>query len=174
MNTKINLITSKLDDMEVEKIVNEIFTEASELEPVEQARVIKKLIDKLDDEVDETLRKNILFKRGHGCYTKYASSVVNGIIESASDIDDLLKRLNDADMGGGKLKKEGNIIHASYGGCPCFAVNKAEEKLSLTYCNCSSGWFKALFESFLKKDINVDIIQSIASGADECKFNIYI
>lgn len=49
-----------------------------------------------------------------------------------------------------------------------------KRKISLTYCICSSGWFKALFESLLNKEKNVEILESISSGADECKFKIYI
>jgi predicted hydrocarbon binding protein len=52
-------------------------------------------------------------------------------------------------------------------------VNKIPKgKLSKTYCNCSRGWAKALFEGATGKPVEVTMEKSIINGDNECKFRI--
>jgi predicted hydrocarbon binding protein len=54
-------------------------------------------------------------------------------------------------------------------------VNKLPKgKLSGTYCNCSRGWAKALFEGALRRPVEVIKEQSIISGDKQCKFRIIL
>jgi predicted hydrocarbon binding protein len=54
-------------------------------------------------------------------------------------------------------------------------VNKIlKGKLSATYCNCSRGWAKALFEGVLGKSVEVIMEKSIVSGDNQCKFRIML
>jgi predicted hydrocarbon binding protein len=52
-------------------------------------------------------------------------------------------------------------------------VNKIPKvKLSGTYCNCSRGWAKALFEGALGRPVDVVMEQSIIRGDEQCQFRI--
>jgi predicted hydrocarbon binding protein len=47
-------------------------------------------------------------------------------------------------------------------------------QLSATYCNCSRGWAKALFEGALGRPVEVVMEESIVEGDDQCKFRIIL
>jgi predicted hydrocarbon binding protein len=54
-------------------------------------------------------------------------------------------------------------------------VNKIPKgKLSATYCNCSRGWAKALFEGALGRTVEVIMEKSIINGDNQCKFRILL
>jgi predicted hydrocarbon binding protein len=54
-------------------------------------------------------------------------------------------------------------------------VNKIPKgKLSGTYCNCSRGWAKALFEGVLDRPVDVVMEESIIKGDKQCSFRIII
>lgn len=38
--------------------------------------------------------------------------------------------------------------------------------------NCSTGWYKSLFEAAFDKPVKVKLKQSILQGADRCEFEI--
>jgi hypothetical protein len=47
-------------------------------------------------------------------------------------------------------------------------------KLAGTYCNCSRGWAKALFEGATGKPVEVIMEKSIISGDSECRFRVLL
>ncbi|MCK4478878.1 hypothetical protein KAU88_10215 [Candidatus Bathyarchaeota archaeon] len=47
-------------------------------------------------------------------------------------------------------------------------------KLSATYCNCSRGWAKELFEGVLGRPVGVIMEKSIIKGDDQCRFRIVL
>jgi predicted hydrocarbon binding protein len=54
-------------------------------------------------------------------------------------------------------------------------VNKIPKgKLSGTYCNCSRGWAKALFEGATGKPVEVNMEKSIINGDDQCRFEVIL
>jgi predicted hydrocarbon binding protein len=54
-------------------------------------------------------------------------------------------------------------------------VNKIlPSKLSATYCTCSRGWAKALFEEALGRPVEVIMEESIVKGDKQCKFRIVL
>ena len=78
------------------------------------------------------------------------------------------------------LVREGDVLYQFYTPqsfgvkCYCSLVNAAEEKISLTYCHCSKGFVKKLWEEVLQRPVKVDLVQSVISGASECKFVIHL
>lgn len=72
----------------------------------------------------------------------------------------------------GKLNFEGSPIKATYNRCYCGSVSRTKEKIPLTYCYCGADWYKRLFEEVLGRPLRVDVLKSIANGADECVLKI--
>lgn len=50
----------------------------------------------------------------------------------------------------------------------------AGERISLTDCNWSKGFVGRLWEAILERSVEVALLLSTMSGADECKFGIRI
>ena len=57
--------------------------------------------------------------------------------------------------------------------CYCGRVKQTKEPFPTdTYCHCSTGWYKSLFEAAFDKPVKVKLKQSILQGADSCEFEI--
>jgi hypothetical protein len=73
------------------------------------------------------------------------------------------------------LHREGDKVYIVYPRCYCSQVNKLPKgKLSGTYCNCSKGWAKALFEGAIGRTVEVIMESSIIGGGNQCKFRILL
>jgi hypothetical protein len=48
------------------------------------------------------------------------------------------------------------------------------EPLSSTFCLCGSGFYKTLWEAILNQPIHVEVLNTVARGADRCRFAIYL
>jgi predicted ArsR family transcriptional regulator len=145
---------------------------ASLTTPQQRARSIRGMMDVLDREVDSDTRRAIMEACGRRCIGASTLKRARRLQQEAQDLDDLLSRLNAAHIGGGHLQREGNVIHGAYDRCYCGSVSRAREPLSATYCTCSCGWYRQLFETLLEQPVEVDLLASIVQGDERCRFLI--
>ena len=140
--------------------------------PLQKARWLRDLMGRLEDQVGKAVAAEIMEACGRRCIGSSVLEKARRVKQDAHDLDDLLDRLNQAHLGGGKLKREGKVIHASYERCYCGSVKQTQEPFSAVYCHCSCGWYKELFETILEKPVEVKLIESIIQGAQTCRFEI--
>ncbi len=142
--------------------------------PLQRARWIKDMMERLEHQVGESLARDVMEHCGRQCISRGTLQRAAGYKRAAQDLDDLLDRLNQAHIGGGKLRRDGDLIHGSYDRCYCGSVSKTKEPIPATYCHCSCGWYKELFETLLEQPVEVELVASIVQGADACEFVIRI
>ena len=142
--------------------------------PEKKARFTKCLMDNFEKQFPEDIRFKVMEDCGRRCIGQTTIEKARRIKKNSKNLEDLVDGLNRQHIGGGKMKLEGNRIHAFYERCYCGTVNKTKEKFSSTYCNCGKGWFLELFKEILGKPVRVDLVQSIIQGAQDCKFVIYV
>jgi predicted hydrocarbon binding protein len=135
-------------------------------------RWISCLIDGLDQYVDEEARARVLEQCGRGCQSQGFVKKARSIYQRSKDVNEFLDKF-------GKIYEhlhiEGDKVFIVYPKCYCSFVNKIPSgKLSATYCNCSRGWAKELFEGALGRPVEVVMEKSIVKGDDQCKFRIVI
>jgi predicted hydrocarbon binding protein len=140
--------------------------------PATQRQWVARLMEAMDASLDEPTRIRIMQNCGRQCLPTGYIAKAKALYESASDIDDFLRELNKTGLGGGRLERRGQIIHGGYDRCYCGLVKGSKTPISLTYCNCSGGWYQRLFESVLGKPVEVKVVDSIVHGADRCTFEI--
>ncbi|MBD3349368.1 MAG: hypothetical protein GF400_09275 [Candidatus Eisenbacteria bacterium] len=59
--------------------------------------------------------------------------------------------------------------------CPVIkAAILAGEKISPTFCDCGTGWFKPLWEAIVEAPVEVICEESVLQGHDRCKFAIHL
>lgn len=109
---------------------------------------------------------------GIECIGSTAIETARKLYKESKDIGDFLTKLNAQHIGGGNLRLDGNSILGGYDRCYCGSVSKTKSQIPLTYCFCSTGWYKKLFEEVLAKPVQVELLQSITNGADKCLFRI--
>ncbi len=147
---------------------------ASLTTPQQKARCIQGMMEVLDQEADEEARRLIMEACGRSCIGTSTLEKVRRIKQKAQNLEDLLNELNQAHIGGGYLKLDGETIQASYDHCYCGSVSKAKVPFSSTYCLCSCGWYKQLFETLFDKPVEVELQGSIIQGNERCQFLIRI
>jgi len=140
----------------------------------QKARWLRGLMARLEDQVGKAVAAEIMEACGRRCIGSSVLEKARRFKQDAHDLDNLLDRLNQAHIGGGKLRREGNIIRASYERCYCGSVNQTRQPFSAVYCYCSCGWYKELFETVLEKPVKIKLIESIIQGAEICRFEIRI
>jgi predicted ArsR family transcriptional regulator len=130
------------------------------------------LIAALDENVDEETRAKVLEPCGRQCQSQNFIQKARNIYKKSKNLNEFIDKFGKVYK---NLKKEGNNIYIIYPKCYCSFVNKISSgKLSATYCNCSRGWAKALFEGALERPVEVIMEESIMKGDKQCKFRIIL
>lgn len=128
------------------------------------------MIAGLDENVDKETLAKVLEQCGRQCQSQNFIKKARSIYEKSKDVSDFLDKFGKIYK---HLHKEGDNIYIVCPKCYCSVVNKIPPgKLSATYCNCSRGWAKALFEGALKRPVEVTMEESIKQGDKQCKFKI--
>jgi len=135
-------------------------------------RWISCLIAGLDQYVDEGMRAKVLEQCGRQCQSQRFVEKARSIYQKSEDMNEFLGRF-------GKIYEhlhiEGGNVYVVYPKCYCSFVNKIPSgQLSATYCNCSRGWAKELFEGALGRPVEVVMEESIVKGDDQCRFRIVL
>jgi predicted hydrocarbon binding protein len=132
---------------------------------------IATLLAGLDEETDAETRIAVLERCGRNCITGSMVKRARACRAQAKDEAEFLDKL-------GKdwkhLQREGDKVFVVYPRCYCPLVKDFPGELSATWCNCSRGWVKELFEQALGRPIQVDLLQSIRQGGETCKFQVHL
>ncbi len=133
---------------------------------------IDSLLNSLDKNTDEKTRAKILEQCGRHCQSQSFVKKARRIFQQAKNVDEFIEKLSQTYK---HLHREGGNVYITYPRCYCSFVNKIPpKKLSWTYCNCSRGWAKELFEGALGHPVEVILEKSIVHGDDQCKFRILL
>ena len=129
---------------------------------------IKNLMNNMDTHLDEATRIEVMEECGRGCAR-------GGALESAKkcqgNLDKFLVQMRTW-IGKDNIKKDKNIVSVTYGKCYCELVRTGPPKLPDTYCHCSKGWLKEMFETVTGNPVNVTLIDSIKRGGEACRFTV--
>lgn len=147
---------------------------------------VKDAMERLDALVDEETRNQVMENCGHNC-----ALMNRRVIERAKarrrkykSVDEFLEAEQRKPMKGTRLVREGDILYQFYVPhaftrpmrCYCSLLRglPADERVSPTYCHCSKGFVEKFWEDVLERPVRVELIQSVVSGAEECKFAVYL
>jgi len=133
---------------------------------------IAALITGLNAEVDEGTRLKTLEYCGRACASHFGSlDIVKTVQSKTKDIDNLLALLNQhEDFWCGKWFRDGEIIYSVCETCGCPLIRAGLVELSSTFCQCSRGWVKIVFETVLGKPVEVNLEQAIGHGDKVCRY----
>ncbi len=147
-----------------------------------KASWMKGAMERLDKLVAEDSRFKIMENCGYNCAKMNRGAIEEAVVrrKKFKTAEDFLEAEQKDPAKGTKLFREGNILYQyytpqSYGvRCYCEMVRAAEGQVSPTYCHCSKGFVKKLWEAVLERPVDVELKHSAISGANECKFAIQI
>jgi hypothetical protein len=140
----------------------------------QKAEWIRTAVQRLEKEVGKATAIKVMQACGAKCCGPTQQKRAKQFMDEAHSVEELLAKLNAAGIGGGRLTlKNKNTILGGYDRCYCGRVKHTKEPFSTdTYCHCSTGWYKSLFEAAFDKPVEVILKQSILQGADSCEFEI--
>ncbi|HBR31440.1 MAG: DUF6144 family protein [Eubacteriales bacterium] len=108
---------------------------------------------------------------------KYIEAVKKLYQESES-LDEFCEKYNAAYGGNHSLWHEGNaventaVLFFSYPHCYCDCVQRVDGIVSKTWCLCTLGYTKKLFDAVLECDTEVELIESVKTGGNRCVMSI--
>jgi predicted hydrocarbon binding protein len=132
---------------------------------------VENLIDSIDAHLDEETRIAVMESCGRACARRgpaYAAQECQG------DVDAWLVRLAKWHGGEEHVQRDGDVVHLTCTECLCDLVKDGPPKLPGTYCHCSRGWMKEVFEKVVGKPVEVTLVESIKRGGQQCKFVIHL
>ncbi|TFG21423.1 MAG: hypothetical protein EU530_00275 [Promethearchaeota archaeon] len=145
--------------------------------PEKRAEFAKELMNTLDNKLDPVFVELIMQTRGHSCYDKHKQGMLGVVPDTVKNIHQFIDYLDkrwgsfpDGIVDG--LKREGNVLTRRISKCHCEYVNASKDPIPKNYCNCSAGFYQSMFEEYIKKPVNVEIVTSIVSGGEKCEIKI--
>ncbi len=131
---------------------------------------VRNLIAGLDEYIDPETRTLILERCGRDCITGKMIERAREVYSESEDLKDFLRRYSGVNS---HLHVEKGSVYLIYPKCYCPTVKDIPAgQLSATYCDCSMGWAKALFEGGTGRQVEVAREASIINGDRECRFRI--
>ncbi len=141
--------------------------------PVERAEWVENLSILLENTFDEGIVKVIRMN----CYCNE-----NGRLEDTARVlkqlylsldKDLERFVNAMNESGAGWYIKDNQLYTKIFTCECPMLEKAKRSDSLTWCHCTAGYNKKLFETIFGLPVEVEVLHSIRQGFDYCLLRIY-
>jgi len=143
------------------------------LSPNKKAEWWNDAINRMKKEIGIDKTKDILSICGSKCCGQGHRKTVRKKFEESNSIEDFLKKISIKGVTYELVDK--NTIVAEYERCFCGQVKGAKKTFSdMTYCECGTEFNRQYFSSAIGKPVDVELIKSIISGSDSCKYLIYI
>ena len=172
---KIGNLAKNIEKETNQSVLMEVMRNVDQFESTfdrtEKAEWIKGAIKRLEQQVGKEQSIKIMENSGMDCCRKHAR--YKKLINEFNSIEEFLDKLS---TGGFQFKlKDKNAITGKYNKCYCYLVKQTITPFpTRTYCYCGVGHIKEIFESFFKKPVEVELMQSVITGADTCEFIIHI
>ncbi|MGB9301408.1 MAG: DUF6144 family protein [Anaerolineae bacterium] len=131
-------------------------------------RWIENLMGAMDAHLDQGTKAALMESCGRACARLGA---IGSAEKCQGDVDKLVTTLEKW-IGEGNAQRDGDVVHVVYPRCLCHLVAKGPERLPDTYCLCSRGWLKEMFETVVNHPVEVALLESVKRGAKQCRFTV--
>jgi hypothetical protein len=143
---------------------------------------IQRMMASLDSNLDQATRVKVMQACGRACFR--SSHGETAAPAKPGDLDRLLEQLR-AYVGSEAVRREGNKVYFSYvktsrglrvadGYCLCPILESEPKTISKTYCQCSVGYVKDMFDRVSEKPVQVELLESVRTGGKSCRFLIQL
>lgn len=116
--------------------------------------------------------EHLMKRQAHACGAAFL-----GLFEFPEhmDIDAFLARVRVSGPSQIEIRRDGDVIdwtELHSGRCICPFVKRDVIRLDKKLCLCGAGWVKYLFEKVTTTPVDVEIVETVADGAEDCRFRI--
>jgi len=124
----------------------------------------------LEKEFDENTVKLIRMDCACGPETGKINKLTK-IYRSSENLDDFAAKTNKLDCGF-TIEYEEDCLYLVYPQCYCSCVKRIDKPVSKTWCCCTLGYTKKMFENILDRAVEVELIESVKTGGKTCRVKI--
>jgi predicted hydrocarbon binding protein len=134
---------------------------------------IASVIKGINECVDRDAKKKILENCGKACaiYHGHLEKIAS-MKEKGRNLEEILDYMNQEKMWCGDWIQRENLLSSICEECECPLILTETVKLSPTFCYCSLGFVKSVFEEVLGKPVIVEFKKAIGRGDRICHFTI--
>jgi len=133
---------------------------------------MEQLVQTLDKTVDEKTRTRIMQSCGAKCAER---TYLPHVADLKGDLDALLARMKLGFAETAEFDLDTGIVHfkgKKLKSCVCPLMKGRAKLPTKTFCLCSTGWMKEVFETVTGAQAEVKMVNSILTGSDHCAFTI--
>ncbi len=129
------------------------------------------LLKEVEGKIGEERLVRILEERGRACTP---DSMINKAKKAAKGAEDDQGFLDNLQKIYPMLQQEGNKVYVVYPECYCTAMKNFKDEVPRSYCYCSVGWVKEMFEQALDRPVEVKLESSVLWGDKECRLRVLL
>lgn len=100
-----------------------------------------------------------------------------GTLPQPLPVDDFLQTMRIAGPSQIDIQRNGDVIEwteVHRGQCVCPHVRREVVRLDPKLCICGAHWVKVLFEVVARTEVEVEMMETVATGAENCRFRITV
>lgn len=128
---------------------------------------MRRLESRFDDTAVKEIRMNC--QCGYGMDEKLA--LVKELMSTATNLEEFAG--SEKAKAAGLFCEDGELF-LQFNFCPCPMLAEVEKLESDTWCQCTTGYSKVLFEKAFACDVDVELLKSIKMGDDKCLMKIIL
>jgi predicted hydrocarbon binding protein len=182
---ELNVLLGRFAGEEAREAVMAGSEEVPDASAEEVAAWLRGVMDRLDALVDEGTRMQVMENLGFNCAEVNRSHIGRMVAKrnKFATLDEFLAAEERKPTRGTRLVREGDVVYQYYDPRSSFKVRcfcslwrglAPDEDASLTWCHCSRGFVMKLWEAYLGRPAEVELLESCISGAEACKFAIQL
>lgn len=165
-NTMFQAIKTVSDEATAAAIV---FGENGKSIDEDDAAWVKSAMTRLEKRFDPSAVKKIRM----GCQCGYAMdekvTLVKDLMKNVSSMEEFANQSKARDAG---LSCKDGALYLQFPFCPCPMLANVDRLETNTWCQCTTGYSKVLFEKVFNCTVDVELLKSVKMGDDICLMKI--
>lgn len=157
----LNAVKSSSDDVTARRIVYA----GQEDNPTWVKNTMKRLEENFDAATVKTIRMNC--QCGYGMEEKL--TLLKELVKSSSN---LCEFAGDSRAAAAGLSYSDGNLYLQFPFCPCPMLAEVDKLETSTWCQCTTGYSKVIFEKAFGCEIDVELLKSIKMGDEICLMKI--
>ena len=125
------------------------------------------LEEKYDQNTNMQIREKCICNDGNS-----TAKIMHKCLDKTNSISEFVTRFNDTVNYARLEYLSDHKLLFCYPECYCGCVKRVDESLPPTWCYCTLGYTKSLFMKVFKKDVKVELIESIKMGNQRCAMSV--
>ena len=124
----------------------------------------------LDNNYDENLIRSI--RMDCACGPEHGKGArIKDLYKKEDNQEVFVQKVNKLNLGF-TFEYDGTYYYLIYPQCYCSCVKRIAEPMSKTWCYCTLGYSKRMFENIFECEVQVELLESVKLGSQQCRIRV--